>query len=67
MSRLTAFTGCEVSSITKASRFCVSLKVFTHQIPAVVLPQSGNDAGAGFPQQAEAEAAVNMHPDLFFR
>lgn len=44
-----------------------SLKVATHQIPAVVLPQSGNDAGAGFPQQAEAEAAVNMHPDLFFR
>lgn len=45
----------------------MSLKGCTHQILAVVLPESGNRTGAGFPQQAEAEAAVNMHPDLFLR
>lgn len=64
---MTTFTVCNASSITTASNFCVSLKVFIHQILAVVLPQSGDGTGAGFPQQAETEAAVNMHPDLFLR
>lgn len=45
----------------------MSLEGCTHQILAVVLPESGNSTGAGFPQQAEAEAAVNMHPDLLLR
>lgn len=40
------------------------LKVCTHQIPAVVVPERGDSAGAWFPQQAESEAAVDVHPDL---
>ena len=40
------------------------LKVCTHQIPAVVLPEGGDGTGAGLPQQTETETAVGMHPDL---
>lgn len=63
MSRMTMFIAC--NALARVSNFYVSSKVFIHQILAVVLPQSGNGTGAGFPQQAKTEAAVNMHPDLF--
>lgn len=35
-----------------------------HQIPAVVVPEGGDSAGARVPQQTDTETAVDMHPDL---
>ena len=40
------------------------LKVCSHQILAVVVPEGGDSAGARLPQQTETETAVDMHPDL---
>lgn len=54
--------GCNTPSITT-----VSLKVFIHQILAVVVPENGNSTGAGFPQQAETETTVNVHPDVLLQ
>lgn len=61
------FTAGNTPSFTTTSHSYISLKVFIHQIPAVVLPESGNGTGVGFPQQAETETTVNMHPDVFLR
>lgn len=41
-----------------------SVKVYFHQVLAVVFPKGGHSVGARFPQQTETETAVDMHPDL---